>query len=410
MSEPAAIVVPERGQTMVSAVEWRRIDASAAFWFLVNAGILEARRLPDGCAALMGTRYVGIAALDAHTTIQVQEKIPGALAALVSFASGRNFRVERIPAPAADLFRLAALLVHEFVKAARAYVSIGREFRYGFTVERSAFVRGRLRMIKTIQLRARGLGHLVAFERPTRDFRTPFNLVVFAAVKEIEKLSRLVAIDDDDVAASRALALLFADCHTPEVLVERRTNWASRAAALATSNVNPRQVDLLLLASVLLARQGFDLEGHRPGTVPRSWFLNLETLFENAVRRVLADLLRPLTVVHGRARSIFVFADRQRLKAEPDIVIERMGDPIVVGDVKYKELSGSPEPSDIYQLFAHAQAYGASAAFLVYPGDRFEVTKLGTIVGDVGVTVVKVDVRELPRDLSKAASALGLLA
>jgi 5-methylcytosine-specific restriction endonuclease McrBC regulatory subunit McrC len=206
------------------------------------------------------------------------------------------------------------------------------------------------------------------------------------------------------------MALLFSDCRTTEVLFGRRTAWAERALMLAAAGDDAEERDLLQLAAVLLARQGFDPGEHRDGRVPRSWFLNLEMLFETAVERILGQLLQPSArLTHGKRNSVFVFSDVGYLKAEPDLVIREQAGEVVVGDVKYKDLSGAADPSDLYQLLAHARAYGARRAFLVYPGEQFSVKCVGGAFGEIDVHTMVLDVRALDRDLSSGLSAIRVL-
>ena len=140
---------------------------------------------------------------------------------------------------------------------------------------------------------------------------------------------------------------------------------------------------------------------------PHSYFLNLETLFENAVRQVLQEFIGKDLVRKGVERKVPLFADlSERYIVDPDIVVS--GGEILVADCKYKDLSGYPTHSDVYQLAAHAQALGAKRSMLILPGEERTLVKLGTTISGLEMNVAQVRPRELYADLKALASVFTL--
>lgn len=405
----AVVETRERGHADVPQGMWRKLAGSPEFWALVEAGIVAVSQPSRATMRLSGTQYVGIARIG-DVTLQVREKVPGALRCLIGFATNGAFEVVKADAPETEFGELTSLLIHQFLVGLRRYVSKGREFRWGTQRSASPFVRGRLDMVATIKLRAKGLGHLVAFDRNVQDFRTPTNLVLMSAVRQIEILNGMISVEPADLAAARSMALFFADCRTTDVLFGRRASWADRAQQLARSADSAAMRDLLSLAAVLLARQGFEDADAGDGILPRSWFLNLEELFETAVRRLMSDLVEAgTTVANGKALSQPIFPmNPGKHHAEPDLVVRRASGEVIIGDVKHKEWKGDASPGELYQLLVHAEAYGAARCFLVFPGEEFAFLSLGVTAAGVEVFICMVDVRKLDVDVLQLLGRLGL--
>jgi 5-methylcytosine-specific restriction endonuclease McrBC regulatory subunit McrC len=274
---------------------------------------------------------------------------------------------------------------------------------------RGSLVGGRINITKTIGLRARGLQHVLAFSRPVLTHITPKNRIVAAAISEVERVSEIITLDVADLAMARGLSLLFQDCKDAEVLFGDRDAFVRAAQRLVASGEEGDR-DLIALASVILAHQSFDYGSPVKSISPRAWFLNLENLFEVAVRQVLAAVYAP-GIVTSRIeaeveRRIFDKAGDE-YKANPDLVLSRSEGVKAIGDVKYKAWSGSAGQPDIYQLLVHAATYRAPIAFLVYPHDAFEVRELG-VHNDTRTWLFAVDVRKLEDHLLLALRAMGL--
>jgi 5-methylcytosine-specific restriction endonuclease McrBC regulatory subunit McrC len=357
--------------------------------------------------------YVGRASIES-VDIEINEKVTGALAALLNFATHEAFHIDRTEAPITPLGDLAALLVRQFLLAVRRYVSIGRDFQYSRQPAVSSLSGGRLNIVKTISLRARGFPHLIAFDREFIDRRTPTNRVALAALREIEKLAPLIRLNTDDMAMARGLSVFFEDCRDRDVVFGKRADLANLARQLAEDHRQVRNRDLLTLANVLLSHVSFEHSVRLPGTLPRAWFLNLETLFESAVRRILAGLNSADLGLQARGEHRPLIFQQRKLTANPDLVLTRHAAVVAIGDLKYKYLAAANwirdvKAADLYQLLVHAAAFHAPISFLIYPDQAFEVCDLGNSVTGCRTFVFKVDVRSLPQSLTKAMEVMRLL-
>ncbi|WP_411838910.1 5-methylcytosine restriction system specificity protein McrC [Paracoccus sp. ME4] len=408
----SVIHVPERGTLDLQSAEWQKVSRSAIFWNLVDRGILSVEQLRGGRARLKGNCYVGRSRVADDLVIEMHEKVPGSLAALLNFSAGTDFRIEHVPGPKSDLGPLIAILIEHFVGAVRLYASRGRQFQYDRIKMTGSLIGGRLDVTRTTKLWAQGLRHLAAFEKNEVAFNTPVNRTILSALREIERIARLVALPPQTLAQARSMAMLFSDCRTAEVLFGARSEAARQAERLAASTSDKALSDILGLASIVLAHESFDYGQNVGGTTPRSWFLNLETLFERAVRRSIESALANSgQVATGRRASPRIFPTvSAAFRANPDLVVRQKsaGRPCI-GDVKYKQWSGSPAASDIYQLLVHSSAYEADRSFLAFPADDFFSHDLGEAVTGASVSVYGLDVRRLEQDVSLMLRDLGFL-
>lgn len=140
-------------------------------------------------------------------------------------------------------------------------------------------------------------------------------------------------------------------------------------AARATSD--PVDRDLVELAVLLVhGMTGLPVGEVAPAQPVDVWF-DVSQVFEGAVRHLVADLLPPGTVRAGKGDGVQLFSDNGRTRdypADPDVVVT-VGDGVVAAvlDAKYREHGAKVERDEIYQLMAHAAAYGARSAALVVP-------------------------------------------
>lgn len=408
---PQVIRVPERGTIDVPIALWKEASNSPVFWKLVERRVVTVEQLSGARVRLTGGCYVGRSLITENLILEVHEKVVGSLAASLHFASGADFRVEHAPGPSSELGPLIALLVTHFVETVRSYVARGRVFRYEKLSVKGSLIGGRLDMTRTLSLWARGLRHLVAFDKNVVTFDLPINRTILSALREVERVGQLIQLPRDVVARVRTMAMLFDDCRNAEVLSGARAESARRAETLAASTSDKAIADMLSLAAIILSHESFEHDSEGRGTVPRSWFLNLETLFERAVRETMrAAVATNGSVVTGRASPPPIFSQiGNAFRANPDLVIKRGTSSPCVGDVKYKQWGRRPSASDIYQLLVHASAFGANQAFLVYPGEAFDVHVLGDAVTGARTSTYCVDVRVLDVHIKVILQDLGLL-
>lgn len=402
--------VPERGHLEISSSAWKKLAAEPNFWNLVDQKILAVSQSGQNRMRLSGSCYVG-RALFSDVVLELTEKIRGALAALLGSARHDAFRVLRVSSPPSQLGPLTSLLIAQFVEGLRLYVSRGRDFYYHKKRETGSLVGGRIDVTGSIKLRARGLAHVVVFDRNVLARNTLKNRILLAATNEIERIARVIDLDPKVVSDARGLALLFEDCRDSEVLFGERNAFVEYAEQLLQPSEQIDK-DLLMLSSVILSHASFEHANTRGGPIPRAWFLNLETLFEQRVRSTLSDILIEMEVLTGAQLNPrrYVFREQFAQQAAPDLVIRSGSRTLAVGDVKYKEWTASASESDIYQLLVHTQAFDCDKAFLVFPHDRFEVKFLGLAATGAQTWLFAVDVQKLHQQLGELIANMQLTA
>ncbi len=405
------IRVPERGTVDVPIEAWREASRSPVFWNLVERGVVTVGQLRGGRVRLTGGCYVGRSQVADGLVLEVHEKVAGSLAALLHFASGSDFRVEQFVGRRSELGPLIALLVTQFVAAVRRYAARGRLFTYTKLSMKGSLVGGRLDVTRTTRLWARGLRHQAAFDKNVVTFDLPVNRAVCSALREIERIDQLVRLPPGAIASVRTMALLFDDCRNADLLLGTRTDVVRRVERLAESASDQDVADMLALAAIILSRESFEFESSLRETAPRSWFLNLETLFERAVREIIRAAVGPHgSVVAGRSSPSPIFPPRSDVfRANPDLVIRQEASSPCIGDVKYKQWDRFPSTSDVYQLLVHASAFGAKQAFLVFPGDDFEVQVLGDAVTGARTSTYGVDICALEDHIKAMLRGMGVL-
>src|ERR1019366_683185 len=327
------VIIPERGTRDIDRDTWDVLSAHADFWRLIEQKFLSVTHISPHKMRLIGSCFVGRIVLD-DSVIEIGEKVPGSLAALLEYATFNAFRVEKYEAPASEIGPLLALLVRQFLAVLQRYVSHGRQFMYETKKMRGSLVGGRLDITRTVGLRARGLQHVLAFDRPVLSPRTPKNRIIAAAVSEVERVSEIIPLHSSDLAMARGLSLLFEDCKDAEVLFGDRDIFVRAGRALVSSR-DEADRDLIALASVVLAHQSFDYGVPLKTVSPRAWFLNLENLFEVAVRQVLADLFTGGTVTKpadAETQGRVFEKEYEEYKASPDLLLSRPDGVKAVGD------------------------------------------------------------------------------
>ena len=403
--------VPERGHLDIDPQVWKHISAEPYFWHLVKNKVLSVSQSSQNRLRLEGNCYVG-KALFSDISVELTEKVEGALTVLLGSAKKEAFRILRVSSAGSEAGPLIGILVAQFLEGLRQYVSRGREFRYAKRHEIGSLVSGRIDMTQSLQLRARGLMHLVAFDRNVLLRNTLKNRVLLAALREVETLSNVLALEQVLVRNARALALLFDDCRDVEVLFGERRQFMEYAEVLLEEPGGQIDGDLLMLAAVILSHTSFEPSSVTSKSIPRAWFLNLETLFEERVRDTLREILRSeVKVVRGSSArpKHFVYRDKSLFEAEPDLVFQKDSITLAIGDVKYKNWSAAAVQDDIYQLLAHTDAFEAKKAFLVYPHDYFQLVDLGNSASGTHTWLFAIDVKRLPTELNLCLSEMKIL-
>ena len=290
------------------------------------------------------------------------------------------------------------------------YVSRSREFVYERQRKIGSLAGGRIDVGQSLQLRARGLGHLLAFDKNAITFNTELNRVILKALMEVSRLAQLIAIEPRDIERARGLALLFSDCLEARLLVADRGTFSQIASDLVQACTVPEHKDVAALAAVIVAHESFERNAEKGWDIPRAWFLNLEKLFERAVVSELKQGISPTTSLFSgfdRPRPIF---ERYRgmYTAHPDIVLSNGRGTVIVGDVKYKNWTGTPVAADIYQLLAHTAAYSGTRGFLVFPSHEYKMVQLGKAVTGADAWLFALDLNGLSESVALMAEEVSM--
>jgi 5-methylcytosine-specific restriction endonuclease McrBC regulatory subunit McrC len=393
--------IPERGTVEISKSLWSTLATESQFWSLVDRGIVYVERSSATVFRLRGGPFVGRAIIGGQIALQLEEKVSGSLVALIRYASHTDFRIQLAPSQVSDIGPLISLLADQFTQSVTRYLSRGREFNYRTERHVGALIGGKLHMTGTIRLRVRGLSHLAEFEKSAIAFDTSLNQIILAALRELERINRLVPLEISMLAKARSLSLLFSDCRSKQVLFGARAEFIRLAAASHVIYSDPLIRDLTALSGILLSHESFEPSAARQNRAPRSWFLNLESLFELSTRNILTRMIGNAgSVQNGRNAPALIFKTGDaHYRAHPDFVLRTGGPTTVVGDAKFKLPNTTVEPSDLYQLIVHASAFDATEAFLLYPDDSFQSADLGVTNTGIRVRSFTVDLRNLPASL-----------
>lgn len=140
-------------------------------------------------------------------------------------------------------------------------------------------------------------------------------------------------------------------------------------------------------------------------TVSKSWFINLENLFERAVRRALQAAFGKSAIVGPALSDVRVFPDlSSRYPANTDVVIRHETGDVFIADAKYKNLSSFswPEASEVQEILTHASAYRAKKAFLIYPAETLWKRRIGVSAGNCELWALGLRLARLAEDTTDA--------
>ena len=386
------ISVPERGTSPVGSADWSALSADEGFWRLVEAGIVGVETRKGGGWQLRGTCYVGRSIVGGKV-LEISEKFEGSFAKLLSLGFPKAPLVADSLAPVTPDTASTPLLIAIFIRAARRYLSGHKRVEYIGRNDKGTLVGGRLDVRGTARLHAKGMRHQAAFIRNATTANVGVNRAIYAALRQVEILARTVSIAPQDLAAARALSTVLEECLASVRNSPKGALAAAAAGAAAQYGRNSPVGDAASLAAAVLDAAGFGGTAAWTRTIERSWFVNLETQFEEAVRAcVKAQLRDRYRTDRAVGRPPLFQATKGRYAANPDLVIRDAEGTVAIADAKYKDLAGWPSASDVHELLCHASAYGAKKAFLVFPNESgfhsryFGVSATGCDVWAFGVT------------------------
>lgn len=409
MQEP--LLLTEQRTTSISFEEYRTLVFSDSMAALVDTGVVSFVRSKSVSYGIRAGAFVGHALINDTRRLVIQEKASGAIEELLHWAVPASLREARVPAAIAD--GTAGLLFETFARRylshLEAYLRYGRLKEYQRrTVDRGP-IRGQIDVGRTARLRSRGRAGAIAFIESYLTADILPNRLLGLALLTIESHFRFVENCHDIVQAARLMAPLFDDV---DYLGLSQCAWETRSAAfssvLADGGVDGDLAHALAYARALVLHLGpWRTEQWEQG-VPTSFFLNLQTLFEDAVRQVLGELVAE-SVTRGSEVGVTLFEEiPDAYEVAPDIVVGSKDSPALVFDCKYKMLDGLPAHGDVYQLAAHSAALGCGTAVLIYPGYEYDYLPLGTTRSGVEVCRAFVRVSRLTEDLGSLAREVGL--
>lgn len=154
--------------------------------------------------------------------------------------------------------------------------------------------------------------------------------------------------------------------------------------------------DALMVAHLIVYELGLSIRQAGGIAILPSILIDMATVFESYIRRVLADGLADDPSIEvkdgnkegdGGAKLLLYDPIQPGLKspdATPDIVIEVNGSPALIIDAKYKPAPKLPDRSDVNQVVVYGARYGTHRVMLLHagrPSDRAPVEHCGSIGG-----------------------------
>jgi hypothetical protein len=401
----------ERTTVDIDEQEALGLLADVPFNALIDAGIIEFVRTRGGRFSVRANQFVGHARIGGGNNIAISEKSPGALAGMLPWASPGDLREISVDSNSTNSDALLSVLVERFVFAVSGYIN---QIRKAYLPHRLPMVspRGRIDTQATIRLRARGRRNVVACVPLHLSTVLPANALIALGLLTLESWSGLAGVNSQCIIKARSFLPFFSEFNFHQL---RRMGWQTRSREFDRELSSPfrsKELEAALAYGRPIVLHAMSAFGSTPvAAIPSSFFINLETLFEDAVLSCLKDCLGERTVQRPTemTRLPLLEDSPDRYKASPDAVCSLPSGATVVADCKYKTLDGGPSHSDLYQILAHADAYSAKRAIMFFPGDIADRKTLGTSRGGVEVCVATIRCSQMREDIQQLASEMLLL-
>ena len=395
-------VVTERSTVSLHRLTYQQLSGSERMSQLVQAGILSLLRSKEVPYGVRASCYVGHAVLEDGARLEVREKSAGALAALLRWSLPVDLRSAPVPSQVGVAVPILEIFARKFLALLGYYVRHGRVKAYLPHVGTSSSPRGKIHIPETLRLLRRGQRGQIACQQQLLSADVLINRLLRLGLETIEQLFASNQQAQDALAEARMYAPLFQDAHTREL---HRRGDGFRADAFEQAMQNPRMTEdmhgALAYARALVLHLGIWPQAESDPTIPHSFFLNLETLFEEAVRQVSSELLVSNIVTKGARVNRSLFAEMPgRYVADPDVVVQEQNSALLVADCKYKQLGGFPDHSDVYQLFSHCSALQSKLGVLIYPGESYSRLTLGETGSGIAIHSASVRIANLQEDLN----------
>jgi hypothetical protein len=404
------IVGMEQRTTPIDEETYDFLSASESFRALVDNNIVSlviSKELPFG---LRGGFFVGQAMLENGVRVVMKEKVDGALSALLHWAVPESVRDISLPAPVTPRSEspVFATYARRLLSYSSDYLRHGRLKDYRRESRTGASPRGRINVRETALLRARGKFDRIAFgHRVLSADLLPNQLLAFA-FRALDSHFSLETGAEDIVDGARYYAPLFEDVDS---LLWERQDWEAKSSAFddvfADGRVGGDLRKALSYARAFVLNLGPWPDADFMIGAPRAYFLNLHSLFQDAVMQVLRESAKEGSTIHKGAalRKPLFAAQPDMYIADPDFAIGLPLEITLVGDCKYKDLdTGVNEPrpghGDLYQLESHCSTLRSRRGILLYPGDHPTIETLGVTAEGISLHWARVRPPNLKEDVS----------
>lgn len=398
------VEVRERSDARITPSVLQVLQASPAMRRLIESGIVSIVCGKQGWA-LRGHQFVGAALLENGLRINVAEKTAGALPALLASAAPSDARRQAVRSYAGGPDG-AVVFVAAFLESLSQALRRGRHREWAVRHEVSIAPKGSLDVTGTIEIRRQGRRPHVAQRVASVTADTSVNRLLKVALVMCDRWARTGHdVPPELVGSLRQIALSYADIAPTTLLrTPRRRLGVMFKQALNKPNVSREMRQALIYARTIVL-QSFIGDG--ADVLDEALFWDLETLFESAVRNAVGAVtdFRDASVLAGEDIPKRIFRDNEgRFRAHPDVVVRKGSAFLLVADCKYVDV-GTAEFSHhahVYQLLAHAKAYGVNASCLFYPGTSFNAERLGVTRDGLRVHAFTVRACDLVTDVRAA--------
>ena len=338
-------------------------DAATLPW--VEERVATVRKTRVGLEIVLGP-FVGQLVVPDRLVLDVEETFPGTLRACLALSTGGRRAGEQPTRRGTVAVPAWNAVIDRFATDVIAYVRGGPEKRYLQRSTTTAHPRGRIDLARSAtRVWSRGRTDLLVCDVRSLTEDTHLNRTLLAATVKAEALALQLGVDEA-VRQLRVASSLLSGAR-----LERAPNLAATRAEANPSL--PHIQSLVALAEVVLnGIPALPPPSLEHAVFPMSAWLNVERIFEDAVRAVTAQAAPMATVRAGLGDGVLLLreipGDPSPIlhRADPDVVVSR-GGRVAILDAKYRRHGDRYSEGELYQLIAHAHAYGAEAAALVAP-------------------------------------------
>lgn len=340
-----------------------------------------------GKVRITAGKYIGLIPLTPHISVEVRPKLPVSnLARVLDYASASlgSVTLDRFYEQTENQgSTVLEFLLSNLISALRKVQEHGYLKSY-IRREDAGLPKGRLLAGHTMKtLWSRGERHKVATEAFEQTVDVPANRVIRHAMECAMTSLRRARPTSPVLRLANALHADF-----PRAVTEPRSlDLVVSRSILRTRSLPPTRgyyYRPLEIASLILSRASVSLEVSGGSDIQLETFiLDFEDVFERYLRRVLErGAPGACSVKDGNDEgSRSLYDDRPEPPAQPDIVIERSGEPPLIVEVKYKD---KPDRADVNQVVTYAACYRSKSVVLVHQakaGAQTDLKLRGTING-----------------------------